>query len=84
MTKSRIQKLRDRFGWFINNEKDIDPSKLLTDLIDYSKEELKRSFLDSSVQSDCDHQRLMDQLESMINTLKPSDESEVSTKRRLP
>lgn len=69
---------------FINGEKGIDQTKLLTDLVDYQKVELERSFRELSVQSDQDHRRLMDQLEAMVNTLKTNGESEVQPKRRLP
>lgn len=65
MAKSKIQKLRNRFTLFINREKDIDPNRLLTDLVDYQKQELKRGFADLSVQSESIHTRLIDELESI-------------------
>lgn len=73
MTKSRIQRLRNMYNRFTSGEGNVDKQKLLSDLIDYQKRELERSFADTSIQSDQNHNRLVDDLEKMINTLKPSE-----------
>ena len=82
MTQSRINKLRARFTSFTESGNVNDPV-LLADLVDYKNHEIGRSFRETSVQSELTHKKLMEELESMINTLKPNEESEVQ-KKRLP
>ena len=82
MTLSKFGKLTRRFERYINNDGNIDPNTLLNDLIDYQKKELARVCKDSSVQSEQDHSRLTNQLESMITTLRPNQENMNLSKRR--